>query len=374
MSKRTSNAYFHGLDLVRIVAASLVVMHHYALFGWIGVGTDVAEHGVAFPFLAPMANTGAVGVQIFFVISGFVIAMSMSLTRPVEFLTKRALRILPALWICGLIALAARVANGEDFTTMVAAYLRSSVLSPIGPYIDGVVWTLVVEAVFYCLVFACMVAVPALPRKRIAVYLGVGSAIYLAIFGLAAYFRYRPEGQFAYEILERFPFKVLLLRHGVFFALGILLYVKLVEKESGVSPVLLGILAGFGILEVVITMDETNTSIALGVIFWLIGMAAVLASIRFAGQLARPLSGKRGIVRNLGLLSYPLYLNHYTFGMVLVPSLFALGLGQGWVLLLSLSIILATSWLVTIGPEPAVRGMLRQALSRTMVAAGAGNR
>lgn len=374
MSKRTSNAYFHGLDLVRIVAASLVVMHHYALFGWIGVGTDVAEHGVAFPFLAPMANTGAVGVQIFFVISGFVIAMSMSLTRPVEFLTKRALRILPALWICGLIALAARVANGEDFTTMVAAYLRSSVLSPIGPYIDGVVWTLVVEAVFYCLVFACMVAVPALPRKRIAVYLGVGSAIYLAIFGLAAYFRYRPEGQFAYEILERFPFKVLLLRHGVFFALGILLYVKLVEKEPGVSPVLLGILGAFGILEVVITMYETNSSIALGVVFWLIGMAAVLASIRFAGQLARPLSGKRGIVRNLGLLSYPLYLNHYTFGMVLVPSLFALGLGQGWVLLLSLSIILATSWLVTIGPEPAVRGMLRQALSRTMVAAGAGNR
>ncbi|QKV17933.1 acyltransferase family protein [Oricola thermophila] len=365
MTGKHLKSHIDGLDLIRIAAALLVMSNHFAVFNRTAAAEARSAEEAAFPLLGIMAGPGAVGVQVFFVISGFVIAMSMKTAGPMEFLKKRALRILPALWICSLVALVARVAHGEDMFSMIAAYFRSVVLSPKGPYIDGVVWSLVVEAVFYGLIFACMLLVPKLPLKRIAAMIGIASVAYLTVFAVAACSRHHPDGLYAYQVLERFPFKVFLLRHGVFFALGILLYVRFMEDDRSVGLAIPGLFAAFGMLEIGITMEAIHASISLAIALWLAGLLAILGSIVYRHRIAQQLSERRNTVKKLGLLSYPLYLNHYALGMVLVPSLFALGIDGGWVLLLSLFIILSSSWLIMVGPEPMLRNLLRQAMFRT---------
>lgn len=369
MSIASKKTHIHGLDIVRVVAALLVVAHHFALISLTdgAAGADITV--AAFPFLGFMAGVGAIGVEVFFVISGLVIAMSTASASATSFLKHRALRILPALWICGLIALAARAAQGEDMVFLLESYLRSALLSPKGPYIDGVVWTLVVEAVFYLLVFATMLVWDRPPLEKIAKVLGVVSAAFLAAFAVSALLRHHAEIAQLYYVLERFHFKVLLLRHGVFFALGILLYLRLIRNVPAAGPAFFAMLIASGVVEIAITLDAEGGSIAAAVTLWLTGLVAIVGCVYFRDSIARRLSdGNRGLIRKLGMLSYPLYLNHYAFGLVIVPGLFALGMGTMSVLVLSCAIILSTSWFIMEGPEKAVRDFLREYIERCIAA------
>ena len=89
----------------------------------------------------------------------------------------------PTLWIAALISLAARWCWNEPLSELIPAFLRTVLLSPKGPYMDGVVWTLVVEAVFYLVV---AVAVAASARgigtraglRRVAIVLGFASTAF----------------------------------------------------------------------------------------------------------------------------------------------------------------------------------------------------
>ncbi len=89
------SALAHGRDnnfqLLRLLAAAFVVLFHsYAL-------TDRWTHEPLWR-LAPELNFGALGVKIFFVISGFLVTQSWLARRsPLPFAAARALRIYPAL-------------------------------------------------------------------------------------------------------------------------------------------------------------------------------------------------------------------------------------------------------------------------------------
>src|SRR4051812_36390188 len=145
--------HYYGLDLMRFVAAWLVVFYHFGQFDWKYPSAHPPPNEVAFPFLHRMTAIGSVGVEIFFLISGFVIAGSAVGQTPSHFAFRRAIRILPALWICSILSFIARASTGESISSLTTALLNSVLLSPRGPYIDGVVWTLVVEGVFYALIF-----------------------------------------------------------------------------------------------------------------------------------------------------------------------------------------------------------------------------
>ena len=83
------------LDLLRLIAASLVFYSH-----------SFALLGRPSPRFLAWIDLGALGVYIFFIVSGYLIAASWeqdpSLPR---FFARRALRIFPGLWVCVLLTL-----------------------------------------------------------------------------------------------------------------------------------------------------------------------------------------------------------------------------------------------------------------------------
>lgn len=90
----------NNFNLLRLIAASLVIFgHSYVTFGPQGTRDFINIY-------IPAVNAADLGVQIFFVISGFLIAQSF-MNRPhvIEFLTARILRILPGLLVSLLLTI-----------------------------------------------------------------------------------------------------------------------------------------------------------------------------------------------------------------------------------------------------------------------------
>ena len=136
------------LDVLRFVAALMVVVFHYGF---------VAGHRsmLVFPDLAGIARYGYLGVDLFFLISGFVIMASAEGRTALSFAACRARRLYPAFWACcSLTALAATVLAGNRPGAW--QYLANLTMFPHtfrAKPIDGVYWSLLVEARFYLMVF-----------------------------------------------------------------------------------------------------------------------------------------------------------------------------------------------------------------------------
>ena len=90
----------------------------------------------------------------------------------------------------------------------------------MGPYIDGVVWSLVVEAVFYALIALLILRGAAINLFKVAIVLGALSSVYIAVYVTATLLGHEA----LQSLFGRFAFKVFLLRHGVFFAVGMLIW------------------------------------------------------------------------------------------------------------------------------------------------------
>ncbi len=314
--------HYYGVDFLRFLAASLVVLNHFATYA--RTLPQVADRPAdrAFEFLSSFEGLGAVGVHIFFVISGFVITMSAAHLRGrggvLRFVLARFWRIFPTLWMSTAIAVLAHWITGADLAFVAERGLKSALLLPVGPYADGVVWTLILEMVFYAGI-AVLVWRGKGGFSNAAQWLGmVSSGFILCYVGLHIW---RPEVAL---ILSRFPFKLLLLHHGVFFALGMLLWDRLLRQSRARGPVeaicFMGLLLA-GFLQIALLSQIPLSKALWACLLFALALVGLLASVKGAAYVPKQKSQ-----RFLGDLSYPLYLNHYTLGMSITWMLS----GQSW--------------------------------------------
>ncbi|MFI9342952.1 acyltransferase family protein [Streptomyces sp. NPDC052773] len=162
-----------ALDGLRLVAALMVALYHYG-----GRGGEIAEAWGSspkqqFPTLHTWFAYGCLGVQIFFVISGFVICMS-GWGRPLRsFFASRAARLLPSYWVAVVLVTAVFALPGVAFAAVSPsdALLNLTLLQqPLGgDRVLGVCWTLWVEIRFYAL-FALCVVLPGANRRRVVLF------------------------------------------------------------------------------------------------------------------------------------------------------------------------------------------------------------
>ncbi|MBV8356895.1 MAG: acyltransferase, partial [Deltaproteobacteria bacterium] len=137
---------FSGLDALRGIAALGVALYHLGWYYALNLDAHFAS-SLSFPF-------GHYGVDLFFVISGFVIFMTLERATSVgRFAVSRFARLYPAFWIALCIALAARALDGR-LSMSFGEILANATMVPAmfsAPFVDPVYWTLLCELVFYVL-------------------------------------------------------------------------------------------------------------------------------------------------------------------------------------------------------------------------------
>jgi peptidoglycan/LPS O-acetylase OafA/YrhL len=304
MTNTTTPARINELDLLRFLAVMAIVFFHYAFRGYAGDQMTV----MPYPLLAAPSRYGYLTLELLFMISGFVIAMT-ALNRSLQhFAISRVVRLYPAFWVCCTLTFAVTLAIGEPRyvatfgqylvnLTMLAEFVRV-------PSIDGVYWFLYVEILFYALVGAAVLVGG--PRR----FEG-----FLALWLL---------GELALELLPigRLPARVLA-DYSVCFIAGAEFFLIF---SKGISPARIVMIAasfGLSILQAINRLPgfekHYSTTMDRYVVTGIITASFVvmfLVSIRRMGILGR----RRWFLA--GAISYPLFLLHENIGFMIFNALY----------------------------------------------------
>lgn len=133
-----------ALDLIRFFAAMSVVLYHY-------ISPDELTD---FPLLSQVTDFGYLGVPLFFIISGYVIALSANNRSAWQFISSRFVRLYPALWAGILFTVIVVTLFSNTKISFLQILANGTLLNDYMGFanIDGVYWTLKAELKFY----ACM--------------------------------------------------------------------------------------------------------------------------------------------------------------------------------------------------------------------------
>lgn len=314
-----SRLYFYNLDALRILCALTVVLFHFSYY------TPVAES------LHHWAWWGFVGVQVFFVISGFVISFSLLEKSVPQFLYSRVMRLYPAAIVCGVISffLLYVLPQNLNFYTL-TIFAKSLTLYPSGRWVTSAYWTLPIELAFYSLV-AVVAAVSQIKDKfkTIAFTLIAISFVYNIVYtlhlkGVIDF----PQSELRYGMKN-----MLMLRHGHYFGLGMLLSLKFIRGETKSLPAVLAVVFFTSALEIAARSSEIIAAYEkkVGVVIsdpvfegFTPFVVFVLATLVFFFPLAQTLKDRpriQTLLRYLGLATYPLYLTHESIGFVTYEGL-----------------------------------------------------
>lgn len=315
------------LDALRGIAALSVALFHYT-----SVYRSLYGHSFspAFDF-----DYGLFGVELFFMISGFVIFFSFDRIKSgSEFLFNRGIRLYPTYWfsmITTFVVVQTFSLPGLEttFTDMLVNLTMFQKLARV-PDVDGVYWSLFSEWMFYLMMLGLFMTNN---LKRI---LWVGPVWVLLSLVHKYSVSFGPVGA------------ILNLYHGVFFYAGILFYLLMKQPEKR-NIVLAHLLFCIAVI-VALYLPE--------------GLPHTLVVISFFGVFYLGLIGKMEFLVNkvllfLGSISYALYLIHQFVGYVIINETKHLFGDSLLVIVPPLAITLTAAWLITAYIEKPVVSRLK---------------
>jgi peptidoglycan/LPS O-acetylase OafA/YrhL len=325
---------FYEIDLLRFLSAVSVVLYHYTFRAYAQGNYSPVE----FAGLGQLTRYGWLGVELFFIISGYVVLMSAYNKSIKKFFLSRVTRLYPAYWVaCTVTFLVVKffgphapAFGWESFVVTVRQYVYNLTMlnSFLGvENIDTAYWSLAYELVFYFL---------------IAMALGWGLFKHLDVL-LACWLLYTAvAGPWNTTVLAH----LLIPKYSPYFISGMLFF--MLQNKLGNRKLQLGLLGFAFLLALRCVRAETQglsgyfhtpisttiTASAVGcfyLIFWLLITRRINLS-RFAW------------LSTLGAITYPLYLFHGNIGFVvfhLTP-----GLNKYLVLVGLLVVMLVISYMV----------------------------
>jgi peptidoglycan/LPS O-acetylase OafA/YrhL len=308
-----------GLDYLRGFACLLVVCFHYfnrgPNAGW--------TNGAQFPDLARFFATGHYGVQLFFMISGFVIYRSAHGRDVLTFTKARLWRLFPAYWVgillttVTVVVLGAKqfwVAPGDFFLnfTMLQNWFKAK-------NVDGAYWSLQVEIVFYAWV-AVMIGFGWIAKTERWVFLWL--LVCLVNLYLDSYW------------IDQ----ILVTQWGAFFAIGVLSEKLSANHRQGSLWALMALAIAVALTRSYLDLSRDGTA------YWGASMLTLVVMIAIFMAMALPPKGwsETWLSRTCGALTYPLYLLHHNIGFALIAVLYPVVNGWWAVTFTFLTVLLAS--------------------------------
>lgn len=273
-----------ALDVFRGFAALSVILYHYT--------TQYRSlYQYPFPDYADFTY-GYLGVQFFFIISGFVIFMTVNQSNHWgEFLYRRFSRLYPTFWFCLIVTiLSVRIMGLPGRETSLKATLINFTMLPKAfgvPSVDGAYWSLLPEFFFY-LLMAFLMGTNQVRKTHI------WCSIWLLIILLA---NLLPFPSFIKGLLNT--------RYGMYFIMGIMFYLIKTKEDKSVFPHVMIILCYLTTFLVRISYLEEILIGSIVLIFYL-----------FVYEKMNWTCNKALIF--LGRISFPLYLLHQNLGYIIM--------------------------------------------------------
>jgi peptidoglycan/LPS O-acetylase OafA/YrhL len=314
------------LDALRGIAALAVVAFHYT-----------THYGQQYGHTEPLGfgfTPGNYGVNLFFLISGFVIFMTLERTRTaMDFVVSRFSRLFPAYWVAMLLTAAVVYAIGmpDQHLPLRDLLFNFSMVQQIlgAEHLDGSYWTLQVELFFYAQMLLWF-AVGLLKRIHLIILLWLALAIgYGEVVTHHMHFSY----------LGR---ELLILRHIPFFALGILFYRLHTRPDEN--------LLNYAI----IVLSLVAIGIAYPIVYLWVALGCCGIFLLFVNGMLGWMRGAFFVF--LGSISYSLYLLHQAIGFALIHAMEQRGMPSLAACVTTLIIVVALAALLTFTVErPAMR-------------------
>jgi peptidoglycan/LPS O-acetylase OafA/YrhL len=314
------------LDALRGIAALAVVAFHYT-----------TQYGQQYGHATPLGfgfSPGNYGVNLFFLISGFVIFMTLERTRTaMDFVVSRFSRLFPAYWAAILVTAVVVYSVGmpEQRVPLRDLMLNFSMLQQIlgAEHLDGSYWTLQVELFFYAQMLLWF-ALGLLKRIHLIILLWLALAL-----GYGEVVQHHMH--FSYLARE-----LLILRHIPFFALGILFYRVYTRPEEK--------LLNYGMM----VLCVATIAIADPLVYVWVALGCCGIFLLFVNRRLAWLGGAFFVF--LGGISYSLYLLHQAIGFALIHALERQGVPSLAACLLTLGAVLALAAALSYTVErPAMR-------------------
>lgn len=306
-----SNKRLLELDALRGIAALAVVFYHY-LYRY----DEIYKHE---NISVGWAKFGELGVELFFMVSGFVIFWTLNrVQRPFDFIVSRFSRLYPAYFVAAIASFSIISIFGLPGREISIQYAVLNLLMFHEylkvPHIDGVYWTLTVELTFYFWIFILYI----LNKLHITEKL-FATIVVLSVINSLGFI----------EIPSPF-YRIFIMKHAAFFLAGIAFY-NLINSDNKKQHALFIAIALLS-TAVNYSLESFSAFLFLYIVFYL----ALIGKVQF-------LSGRLFIF--LGSISYSLYLVHQNIGYIIINKSYEYQLHPlvGILIALSFSIVLANA-------------------------------
>lgn len=294
-----------ALDGLRFVAAAAVVGYHFtgkAIGYW-----DSVIPAIKFPTLNQVTRYGFIGVEFFFMISGFVILMTAYGRRVGDFTASRFSRLFPAYWVAVLLTAALQAFwDGGRALRPIEVLVNLTMMQEAFDVTNaqGAFWTLWTELKFYLLIGLFMLV--GITRNRV---------IFFAI-------AWPVLGRLAAATDQALLVSLLIPTYAPYFAVGMLLF--LIHRDGGDVLVWAGV--GLNLIWCLIHISEYAAKVS-GLVRAPVSpvvlcVLVVLMVVAIWAVSSGPLSGLGWKWLTVaGALTYPLYLVHGQFGFAVIDLL-----------------------------------------------------
>lgn len=346
----TNQKRLYQIDLFRFIAAMSVLLHHYLFRGY----AEGNMSNIDFGEIGQFFKYGYLGVDFFFILSGFVISLSIKGNSLSKFLFSRITRLYPVYWLCVILTFLVILIFGAPryFVTLKQLLFNLTMFQDYFGVdsIDGVYWSLVIEMRFYIMIALFLIANK---LKKI----NINTFIYIWIL-LSIFIVFLNQEIFLLRVIKY----IFILEWSSYFIAG-MVFSQIFNGVFKLKHVLL--------LSICLFLSYYNLNVrkeefeifyqvphSITIKFTTVVIFFILMFLISKGKLNFLNSPK---LLQLGLLTYPLYLIHQIIGFIIFNNLS--DKVNKYTLLFSTTIIMIlVSYVISKKIDPLLSSLLRKKL------------